>query len=70
MPDFTLIYNPWPDHFAHFVGPFSDEILMPTGELNRLDYWIRQIENTYQNAGVTNTTLCGMAGDIGIPPGY
>ena len=70
MPDFTLIYNPWPDHFAHFVGPFSDEILMPTGELNRLDYWIRQIENTYQNAGVYKRTLWGMAGDHGLTPVY
>ncbi|SQH78405.1 conserved protein of unknown function [Shewanella benthica] len=38
MPDHTLIYNPWPDHFAHFTGPFSDEIIMPTGGLNRLVY--------------------------------
>lgn len=68
MPDFTLIYNPWPDHFAHFTGPFSDEILMPTGELNRLDYWLTQIEQTYRDAGVYNTTLWGMAGDHGLTP--
>ncbi|MFS1892191.1 alkaline phosphatase family protein [Vibrio lentus] len=68
MPDYTLVYNPWPDHFAHFTGPFSDEILMPTGELNRLDYWIRQIEATYRSAGVYDKTLWGMAGDHGLTP--
>lgn len=25
---------------------------MPTGELNRLDYWLTQVENTYKAAGV------------------
>ncbi|MBL4829053.1 MAG: alkaline phosphatase family protein [Aliivibrio sp.] len=70
MPDYTLIYNPWPDHFAHFVGPFSDEIIMPTGELNRLDYWIGQVEAQYKNAGVYNRTLWGMAGDHGLAPVY
>ena len=70
MPDYTLIYNPWPDHFAHFVGPFSDEILMPTGELNRLDYWIGQVEQTYRDAGVYQRTLWGMAGDHGLAPVY
>lgn len=70
MPDYTLIYNPWPDHFAHFVGPFSDEILMPTGELNRLDYWISQVEKTYRDAGVYQRTLWGMAGDHGLAPVY
>ena len=68
MPDYTLIYNPWPDHFAHFTGPFSDEILMPTGELNRLDYWLTQVENTYKAAGVYSQTLWGMAGDHGLTP--
>lgn len=48
MPDYTLIYNPWPDHFAHFAGPFSDEVIMPTGELNRLDYWLRETEAAYK----------------------
>lgn len=70
IPDFTLVYNPWPDHFAHFVGPFSDEIIMPSGELNRLDYWITQIEKTYQQAGVYDQTLWGMAGDHGLAPVY
>ncbi|MGF1689471.1 alkaline phosphatase family protein [Photobacterium japonica] len=70
MPDYTLIYNPWPDHFAHFVGPFSDELIMPTGELNRLDYWIGQVEQTYRDAGVYPRTLWGMAGDHGLAPVY
>ncbi|NOJ21319.1 alkaline phosphatase family protein [Vibrio coralliilyticus] len=70
MPDYALIYNPWPDHFAHFVGPFSDEIIMPTGELNRLDYWIRQIEQAYKDAGIYQQTLWGMAGDHGLSPVY
>lgn len=70
MPDYTLIYNPWPDHFAHFSGPFSDEILMPTGELNRLDYWLGQLEDVYRQAGVYDRTLWGMAGDHGLAPVY
>ena len=68
MPDYVLIYNPWPDHFAHFAGPFSDEILSPTGELNRLDYWLGMLKKVYQQAGVYDTTLWGMAGDHGLAP--
>lgn len=68
MPDYTLIYNPWPDHFAHFAGPFSDEIIMPTGELNRLDYWLAQTEKAYKDAGIYDQTLWGMAGDHGLSP--
>ncbi|CAH0533095.1 hypothetical protein VST7929_00948 [Vibrio stylophorae] len=70
MPDFTLIYNPWPDHFAHFTGPLADEIIAPTGELNRLDYWLSQITAVYQEAGVYSRTLWGMAGDHGLAPVY
>ena len=68
MPDFTLIYNPWPDHFAHFTGPFSDEIIMPTGELNRLDHWLAKTEQVYKEAGIYEQTLWGMAGDHGLTP--
>ena len=68
MPDHTLIYNPWPDHFAHFTGPFSDEIIMPTGELNRLDFWLEKTEQAYRNAGIYDQTLWGMAGDHGLSP--
>ncbi|WP_087018703.1 alkaline phosphatase family protein [Thaumasiovibrio subtropicus] len=70
MPDYTLIYNPWPDHFAHFTGPFADEIIAPTGELNRLDYWLSEVTNVYQQAGVYPQTLWGMAGDHGLAPVY
>lgn len=66
MPAYLLIYNPWPDHFAHFYGPFSDEIISPTGELNRLDYWLGKIEAIYQKAGIYDQTLWGMAGDHGL----
>ncbi|MEH6533671.1 MAG: alkaline phosphatase family protein [Photobacterium frigidiphilum] len=68
MPDYTLIYNPWPDHFAHFTGPFSDEVIAPTGELNRLDYWLAQFTQTYKDAGIYDQTLWGMAGDHGLTP--
>lgn len=68
MPQYLLYYNPWPDHFAHFVGPFSDEIVAPTGELNRLDYYLQAIDKIYLAAGIYNKTLFGMAGDHGLSP--
>ncbi|WP_417345821.1 alkaline phosphatase family protein [Ferrimonas sp.] len=70
MPDYLLIYNPWPDHFAHFKGPFSDEIIAPTGELNRLDYWLGEYDGYYRQAGISQRTLWGMAGDHGLTPIY
>mgnify|MGYP000748199281 CR=1 FL=1 len=70
MPDYLLVYNPWPDHFAHFAGPFSNEVMSPSGELNRLDYWLGLIKKSYQQAGVYNDTLWGMAGDHGLAPIY
>ncbi|MGI2259672.1 alkaline phosphatase family protein [Shewanella sp. GXUN23E] len=70
MPDFVLIYNPWPDHFAHFTGPFANEIIAPTGELNRLDYWLGEITRSYREAGVYDRVLWGMAGDHGLTPIY
>ena len=46
-------YDPWPDHFAHFRGPFSDEIIAPSGELARLDYWLSAADGqVYERAGV------------------
>ena len=27
LPELFVAYNPWPDHFAHFEGPFADEII-------------------------------------------
>ena len=68
MPEYLLYYNPWPDHFAHFKGPFSDEILSPSGELNRLDYWLGRIRDVYAAAGVLPQTLFVMAGDHGLTP--
>ena len=68
MPDYLLYYNPWPDHFAHAKGPFSDEIIGPTGELKRLDYWLTQISAAYEGAGIADQTLYGMAGDHGLTP--
>ncbi len=70
MQDYTLIYNPWPDHFVNFAGPFSDEVIMPTEELNRLDYWLRETEAAYRKAGIYERTLWGMAGDHGLAPVY
>lgn len=68
MPELLLYYNPWPDHFAHFEGPFSDEILSPSGELNRLDYWLSRIRGAYEEAGVLDRAVFGMAGDHGLAP--
>jgi len=70
LPSYLLLYNPWPDHFAHFEGPFSDEIISPTGELNRLDFWLGRITKVYKQAGVYNRTMFGMAGDHGLAPIY
>ena len=68
LPQLLVYYNPWPDHFAHFEGPFSDEIIAPSGEINRLDYWLSQVERVYRRAGVHARTLFGMAGDHGVAP--
>ncbi len=68
MPQYFLYYNPWPDHFAHFYGPFSDEIISATGELNRLNYWLTKFSNLYKEAGLEERTLFGMAGDHGLTP--
>ncbi len=68
MPELLVYYNPWPDHFAHFTGPFADEILAPSGELNRLDYWLGELAGVYRRAGVAPQTLFTMAGDHGLSP--
>jgi hypothetical protein len=68
IPEYLAFYNPWPDHFAHFKGPFSDEIISPTGELNRLDFWLKKLTQLYQDAGIYNKTLFSMAGDHGLAP--
>lgn len=68
MPDYLLYYSPWPDHFAHGKGPYSDEVIGPTGELARLDYWITRVQEAYAAAQVQDRTLYGMAGDHGLTP--
>lgn len=68
MPDYLLWYDPWPDHMAHARGPFSDEIVSPTGELARLDHWLGVISEQYSAAGLADRTLFGMAGDHGLAP--
>lgn len=70
LPTHLVYYNPWPDHFAHFTGPFADEIISPTGELNRLDYWLSSIKKIYKDAGALDKTLWGMTGDHGLDPVY
>jgi hypothetical protein len=70
LPGYLQFYIPWPDHFAHFKGPFSDEIISMTGELNRLDYWLGRVQKVYQDAGIMDQTLFGMAGDHGLTPIY
>ncbi len=68
LPELLVWYNPWPDHFAHFTGPFSDEIIAPSGELARLDYWLGELATLYSDADVRGRTLFGMAGDHGLAP--
>ncbi len=68
IPEYLSYYSPWPDHFAHFKGPFSDEIIAPSGELARLDHWLGRLDAAYRAAGVADRTLFGMAGDHGLTP--
>ena len=68
IPELYVAYNPWPDHFAHFEGPFADEIIAPSGELNRLDYWLGRVHRAYERAGVLDRAVFGMVGDHGLTP--
>jgi hypothetical protein len=70
LPELLVYYNPWPDHFAHFKGPFGDEIIAPSGELNRLDYWLGRFASVYRDEGVAGRTVFGLAGDHGLAPVY
>ena len=63
-----MYYYPWPDHFAHFTGPFADEIIAPSGELARLDYWLGRIRDAYRAGGAADRVLVGLAGDHGLTP--
>ncbi|MCP4039097.1 MAG: hypothetical protein GY733_19315, partial [bacterium] len=68
LPELLVYYNPWPDHFSHFKGPFSDEIISPSGELARLDHWLGALGGFYRDAGIEGRTLFAMAGDHGLAP--
>jgi hypothetical protein len=68
LPELLVYYIPWPDHFAHFTGPFADEIIAPSGELARLDYWLGRIRDAYDAGGVADRLLIGLAGDHGLTP--
>ncbi len=68
LPELLIYYNPWPDHFAHFTGPWADEIVSPSGELNRLDHWLGRLDALYRRAGVEGRTLFAMSGDHGLAP--
>ncbi len=70
LPEYVQIYVPWPDHFAHFNGPFSDSQLSPSGEYNRLDYWMGKVDTLYRNAGIYSKTIMGASGDHGLAPIY
>lgn len=68
LPELLVYYNPWPDHFAHFTGPFADEIIAPSGELARLDYWLGRLRSAYEDGGAGARVLWGLAGDHGLAP--
>jgi len=68
MPELLTFYSPWVDHLAHFTGPFSDEIISPTGELNRLDYWLGRVVQVYKDAKIYDNTLFTLTGDHGLQP--
>jgi len=70
LPQYVLFYDPWPDHFAHPKGPFSDEIISQSGELARLDYWLGRLRGIYGDAGVLDRTIMGIVGDHGLAPAY
>jgi hypothetical protein len=73
IPDYVLWYNPWPDHFAHGKGPYSDEIVGFRGEYNRLDFYLgklievyRSVETADANSTYADRTLFGVVSDHGL----
>lgn len=68
MPELLVMYAPWPDHFGHFTGPFGDQIVSPTGELNRLDFWLGRVAKAYKQANIYDRTMFSMSGDHGLTP--
>src|SRR5439155_18465649 len=49
LPDYVLWYNPWPDHFAHYKGPYSDDIIGFDGEYDRLDFYLGKMMEVYES---------------------
>lgn len=73
LPDYLLWYNPWPDHFAHAKGPFSDAIVGPRGEYDRLDFYLGQMLARYESvptldgrSSFADRTLVGVVSDHGL----
>lgn len=74
LPDYLLWYNPWPDHFAHGKGPYSDAILGEDGEYDRLDFYLGRMMAVYESvpavSGLPGTyadrTLVGVVSDHGL----
>jgi len=73
LPDYLLWYNPWPDHFAHGKGPYSDEIIGSRGEYDRLDHYFGKLVDIYAsvNSALDDTTyrdraLFGVVSDHGL----
>lgn len=68
LPQILTFFFPWPDHFAHYEGAVSDAIIGPSGELNRLDYWLTRLTKIYSDARSLERTIFTMAGDHGLTP--
>jgi hypothetical protein len=74
LPDYTLWYSPWPDHFAHYTGPYADEIVGYRGEYDRLDFYLGKMIEVYASVpaagggGETcaDRTLFGVVSDHGL----
>lgn len=74
LPDYLLWYDPWPDHFAHYKGPYSDEIIGYEGEYDRLDFYLGKMIEAYASVrpaaggGTTyaDRTLFGIVSDHGL----
>ncbi len=74
LPDYTLWYNPWPDHFAHTKGPYSDDIIGYAGEYDRLDFYVGKMIEVYESvptvsgrgANYADRALFGVVSDHGL----
>lgn len=73
LPDYLLWYNPWPDHFAHGKGPYSDAIIGGRGEYDRLDFYFGQVVDVYHSlptidgrGSYADRTLFGVVSDHGL----